>query len=155
MCTGADEINNSLPKHFKVSPVAVIPQTGRRGRIILNLSFPARRPPTKGQKRRMGEVIQDSVNATTQRLAPTETVKEIGNVLPRLFHFMAHFMASTPEDQEIRLSKADLSDEFWRLLVEPEQKWNFCYVMPDPPGACTRIVVPSALQMGWAEKSPA
>ena len=145
-----DEIKDSLPKHFKVSPVAVIPQTGRRGRIILDLSFPVRRPPIKGQKRRMGEVIQESINVTTQKLAPTEPVKEIGNVLPRLFHFMA----STPEDQEIRLSKVDLSDGFWRLLVEPAQKWNFCYVMPDPPGARTRIVVPSALQMGWAE-SPA
>jgi hypothetical protein len=31
---------------------------------------------------------------------------------------------------------------------------NCCYVMPDPPGALVPIVVPSALQMGWAE-SPA
>ena len=65
----------------------------------------------------MGEVIQESVNSTTQRLAPTKSVHEIGKVLPRLFHFIA----LTPEDQEIRLSS---------------------------------IVVPSALQMGWAE-SPA
>jgi hypothetical protein len=28
---------------------------------------------------------------------------------------------------------------------------NFCYVMPDESGARLRIVVPSALQMGWAE----
>jgi hypothetical protein len=145
-----DDIKDDLPAHFKVSPVAVIPQTGRRGRIILDLSFPVRRPPKQGKSRRMGEVIQESINDTTSKLAPTEPVHEIGKVLPRLFHFMA----STPEDQEIRLSKVDLSDGFWRLLVEPAQKWNFCYVMPDPPGARVRIVVPSALQMGWAE-SPA
>jgi hypothetical protein len=145
-----DEIKLHLPANFKVSPVAVIPQTGRRGRIILDLSFPVRREPQKGAKRKMGEVIQKSVNDTTQKLAPTEPVHEIGKVLPRLFHFMA----STPADQEIRLSKVDLSDGFWRLLVEPDQKWNFCYVMPDPPGARVRIVIPSALQMGWAE-SPA
>jgi hypothetical protein len=77
-------------------------------------------------------------------------VQSLGQVLPRLFHFMA----STPEDQEIRLAKVDLSDGFWRLIVNPEQKCNFCYVMPDPPGSRVRIVVPSALQMGWAE-SPA
>jgi hypothetical protein len=144
-----DEIKDDLPAHFKVSPVAVIPQTGRRGRIILDLSFPVRRPPQKsaGSKRRMGEVVTPSVNETTKKLAPTEPVHAIGKVLPRLFHFMA----STPADQEIRLSKVDLSDGFWRLLVEPSQKWNFCYVMPDPPGARVRIVVPSALQMGWAE----
>ena len=63
-------------------------------------------------------------------------------------------MPSTPEDQEIRLSKIDLSDGFWRLFVELAQKWNFCYVMLDPPGAPSRMVVPSALQMGW-EESPA
>jgi hypothetical protein len=63
-------------------------------------------------------------------------------------------MATTPEDQEIRLSKVDLWDRLWRLVVKPEQKWNFCYVMPDPTGSRVRIVVPSALQMGWAE-SPA
>jgi len=145
-----DEIRDNLPTHFKVSPVAVIPQTGRRGRIILDLSFPVRRPPKPGTKRRMGDIMQESVNDTTRRLAPTQPVNEIGKVLPRLFHFMA----TTPEDQEIRLSKVDLSDGFWRLLVEPTQKWNFCYVMPDPPGSRIRIVVPSALQMGWAE-SPA
>ena len=70
----------------------------------------------------MGEVIQESVNATTHRLAMTEPVKEIGNILPRL----VHFMALTPEDQEIRLGEVDLSGGFWRLLVEPVQKWNFC-----------------------------
>ncbi len=40
------------------------------------------------------------------------------------------------------------------MLVEDEAKWNFAYVMPDPPGSPVRLVVPSALQMGWAE-SPA
>ncbi len=144
-----DEIKDNLPDHFKVSPVAVIPQTGRRGRIILDLSFPVRRPPKKSS-RRMGEVVAQAVNDTTKKLAPQEPVREIGQVLPRIFHFMA----TTPADQEIRWSKVDLSDGFWRLIVAPEQKWNFCYVMPDPPGARVRIVVPSALQMGWAE-SPA
>jgi hypothetical protein len=40
------------------------------------------------------------------------------------------------------------------MLVEDNAKWNFAYVMPDPPGSPVRLVVPSALQMGWAE-SPA
>jgi hypothetical protein len=148
-----DEIRDHLPTNFKISPVAVIPQTGRRGRIILDLSFPVRRPPAKqvgSKRRRMGEVVAESVNDTTTKLAPQGPVQSLGQVLPRLFHFMA----STPEDQEIRLAKVDLSDGFWRLIVNPEQKYNFCYVMPDPPGSRVRIVVPSALQMGWAE-SPA
>lgn len=110
-------------------------------------SFPVRRPPQKGKKRHMGETVQPSINESTNKLAPTKPVHEIGQVLPRLFHFVA----ATPEDQEMRFSRVDLSDGFWRLCVEPTQKWNFCCVMPDPPGTRVRIVVPSALQMGWAE----
>ena len=128
-----DEIKNQLPTNFKVSPVAVIPQTGRRGRIILDLSFPVRRPPdqqSQSKRRRMGEVMAESVNDTTKKLAPAGPVHEIGQVLPRLLHFMA----STPKDHEIRLRKVDLSDGFWRMLVAPKEKWNFCYVMPDPLG---------------------
>ena len=63
-------------------------------------------------------------------------------------------MNETEADEVVMLSKIDLSDGFWRMLVEGESVWNFCYVMPDPPGHPIRIVVPSALQMGWA-KSPA
>ena len=92
-------------------------------------------PPQKGEKHLMGEVVQEAANDTTRELAPTEPVQEIGKVLPHLFHFKA----SAPEDQEIRLSKADLlPDGFWCLLVEPVQKQNFCHVMPDPPGARAR-----------------
>ena len=32
-----------------------------------------------------------------------------------------------------------------------DQKWNFAYVMPDKEGERTRIVVTSALQMGWLQ----
>jgi hypothetical protein len=147
-----DDIKDDLPANFKCSPVALVPQVNRRGRIILNLSFPVRRPPEpgSGKRRRMGPVLQESVNDTSERLAPSHPVKELGKVLPRLFEFMA----STPEAEEIRFSKIDLSDGFWRMVVAPEHKWNFCYVMPDPPGSPIRIVVPSALQMGWTE-SPA
>ena len=62
-------------------------------------------------------------------------------------------MAKTPEGQEILLSKVDLSDGFWRIIVQEEARWNFCNVMPDPPGDPIHIVLPSALQMGWMERS--
>jgi hypothetical protein len=126
--------------------VAVIPQDGRRGRIILDLSFAVRLDQQRNQ-RKAGAVLQEAVNDTTVPLAPRTPVREIGKVLPRIFEFMA----GTPEGQEILLSKVDLSDGFWRIIVQEEARWNFCYVMPDPPGAPIRIVVPSALQMGWME----
>jgi hypothetical protein len=73
-----------------------------------------------------------------------------GDVLPQLFEFMA----SAPPGQEILLSKVDLLDGFWRIIVEEAARWNFCYVMPDPPDLPIRIVIPSASQMGWMESPP-
>jgi hypothetical protein len=101
----------------------------------------------KPNQHKAGKVLQEAVNDTTVPLAPRRLVREIGKVLPRIFEFMA----STPEGQDILLSKVDLSDGFWRIIIEESARWNFCYVMPDPPGASICIVVPSALQMGWME----
>jgi hypothetical protein len=124
-----------------------MPQMGQRGWTILDLSFPVRRPPSqKRKKRQMGEAVQQLIDESTNKLTPTEPVHKISQVLPRPFHFMA----AIPADQEIRSSKVDLSDGFWRLCIDSTQKWNFCHVMPDPPGSRARIVVPSPLQMGWA-----
>jgi hypothetical protein len=148
-----DDIKTHLHPNFKISPVAVIPQTGRPVQIILDLPFPVQRPPTNKWlwgKPQQSEVVQESINNSTVRLDPDAAVKAIKQVLPRLFQFMA----DTPEDEIIGFSKIDLSDGFWRMTVEEGQQWNFCYVMPDPPGAPIRIAVPSALQMGWAESPP-
>lgn len=72
-----DDIRHRLHKNFKVSPVAVVPQPNRRGRIILDLSFPVRRQGKSSRRHyRMGEIIQESVNDTTVRLAPPEAVKQ-------------------------------------------------------------------------------
>ena len=38
-----DDLKKSIPRHLKLSPVAVVPQRDRRGRIILDLSFPVLR----------------------------------------------------------------------------------------------------------------
>jgi hypothetical protein len=42
------------------------------------------------------------------------------------------------------------------MIIEEESRWNFTYVLPGlvPPGSPLRLVIPSALQMGWNE-SPA
>jgi hypothetical protein len=51
----------------------------------------------------------------------------------------------------IYFSKQDISDWFWQLMVQPEDSYNFAYVIPQLPGKPIKIVVPSALQMGWVE----
>jgi hypothetical protein len=42
----------------------------------------------------------------------------------------------------------------WRMVVEPEARWNVAYVMPSARGEPVRLVIPRAVQMGWNE-SPA
>jgi hypothetical protein len=148
-----DKLLEIRPPNLKVSPLAVIPQRNRRGRMILDLSFAVRKGKTgRGRKRsRKDEVIlQESVNDSTARLAPGAPVKELGNVLPRLLDFMN----SVPAEEHIYFSKMDLADGYWRMVVEPDARWNFAYVMPSRPGEPIKLVIPRALQMGWNE-SPA
>jgi hypothetical protein len=121
--------------------------------MILDLSFAVRRGKTsRGKKRsqRNEVILHESVNDSTVRLAPDVPAKELGNVLPRLLDFMMN----VPAEEHIHFSKMDLADGYWRMLVKPDARWNFAYVMPSPPGTPTRLVIPRALQMGWNE-SPA
>jgi hypothetical protein len=149
-----EDLKQLRPKNLKVSPIAVVPQRNQRVRMILDLSFPVRRGRKQNRRRKRSqnddEIIQASVNDTTVRLAPEAPVKELGNVLPRIFDFMA----DVPADEHIHFSKMDLADGYWRMVVEPESRWNFAYMMPSHPGEPLKLVVPSALQMGWNE-SPA
>ncbi len=90
---------------------------------------------------------QESVNNTTAIQAPKEAVREIGKVLPRLLTYMR----DTPAGLHILMSKLDISDGFWRLIVRDADCFNFAYVLPQREGKPIRIVVPSAVQMGWVE----
>jgi hypothetical protein len=148
-----EDLRRLRPKNLKVSPLAVVPQRNRRGRMILDLSFAVRRQPHQGRRRKRNlddDILQASVNDTTIQQAPDVPVKELGNVLPRVLDFMA----TVPEEEHIYFSKLDLADGYWRMIVEREARYNFAYVMPDVPGAEIKVVIPSALQMGWNE-SPA
>jgi hypothetical protein len=140
-----EDIKCLQPSSLKISPVAVVPKKDRRSRIILDLSFPVYRTRTKPSKHE--EPIHASVNETTNRLAPDKPVREIGNV----FHRVMHLLNSAEAGEVVMLSKIDLSDGFWRLIVEDGAQRNFSYVMPNPVGHPLRIVVPSALQTGWVD----
>ncbi|KAI2503043.1 hypothetical protein MHU86_11391 [Fragilaria crotonensis] len=115
------------PEHLKVSPLAVIPQVGRRGRLLLDLSFAVQAPAAGGKRARRAnrptEPLAPSVNDTTTKLSPEYPVKEVGRVLVRLLQFMA----AVPAEEIINFAKIDLSDGFWRMLVADDSKWNFAY----------------------------
>jgi hypothetical protein len=139
------DVQKLRPSNLKISPLAVVPQKDRRGRLILDLSFPVYPERTRANSR--PQPLQQGVNNTTTRLAPDAPVREIGNVFRRVLSLLN----GSEANEVVMLSKIDLSDGFWRMLVQKTSIWNFAHVMPDPPGHPTRIVIPSALQMGWAE----
>ena len=87
------------------------------------------------------------MNASTTALSPKPPAQELGRVLPRIFDFMA----AVPPEESIMFRKIDLSDGFWRMRVPASDRWNFAYVLPQPPGELLRLVIPSALQIGWIE----
>jgi len=137
-----EDLQRLRPHNLKISPVAVVPQTGRRGKIILDLSFPVYQDVNG-----VVTAVQSSVNDTTELSAPGIPVKEIGKVLPRLLHCMR----DTPAGLHILLSKLDISDGFWRLIVQDADSYNFVYVLPQEAGEPCQVVVPAAVQMGWVE----
>ncbi len=92
-------------------------------------------------------ITQESMNNTTVLQAPLALVKEIGRVLPHLLHYMR----DTPAGLHILFCKLDISNGFWRLTVREKDDFNFAYVLPQWEGEPVRIVVPSAVQMGWVE----
>jgi hypothetical protein len=145
------DVQARQPAHLKISPLAVIPQVGRRGRLLLDLSFAVQAPSGTGKRARRSRTLAaplaPSVNATTLRQSPEYPVKELGRVLPRILRFLA----DVPPEETIMFAKIDLSDGFWRMLVMESDKWNFAYVLPADAGEPTKIVIPHALQMGWTE----
>jgi hypothetical protein len=72
--------------------------------MIQDLSFAEHWQQRRGRGRKRGrddDIIQASVNDTTVRQAPDIPVKELGNVLPRIFAFMAN----VPAGEHIHFSK--------------------------------------------------
>jgi hypothetical protein len=137
-----EDIRKLRPCNIKILPVAVVPQVGRRGRIILDLSFPVYQKVNG-----IVTAVQASVNDTTVLNAPSTPVRDIGKVLPRLLHYMR----DTPAGLHILFSKLDISDGCWHLIVRESNSYNFAKVLPQAKGEPCRIVVPAAVQMGWVK----
>ena len=136
-----DEIKGNHPRQLKVSPVAAIPHKSRAYRSILDLSFSLRL--TEGG-------TLPSVNETTTKLAPRGAIDQLGHSLKRIIHAFAE----AEVDAVILMAKWDIQDGFWRLNCRTGEEWNFSYVLPQPEGEPTRLVVPTSLQMGWVESPP-
>ena len=147
-----DELfGGTIPPELKISRVAAIPQPNRRDRLILNLSAPVEMLHARSRRGKKRKRVHPSVNETTQDAEDQAAVKELGTALPSLLLFMFE----TDCTWEIDWQKIDLSDGFWRMVVEEGKEYNFVYQLPRrPDDAQDHFVVPSALQMGW-KNSPA
>ena len=139
-----DDIRDDPPLKLKVSPLAMIPHKSRKYRAILDLSF---------QLMLAGYKLP-SVNSATTPCAPEEAIDQIGSVLPRLIEAVAMAPEGSEWGDHIFFSKLDIKDGFWRMVCGDGDEWNFAYVLPNHPGEPVELVVPSALQMGWAESPP-
>jgi hypothetical protein len=46
----------------------------------------------------------------------------------------------------------DISNGFWRLIVQEYDSYNFAYVLPQEASEPCWIVIPAVVQMGWVER---
>ena len=65
-----DDLKGDPPSNLKISPVTVIPQPDRRGRIILDFLFPVYRRAARGRLRQIQKIVQETVNKSSVGLAP-------------------------------------------------------------------------------------
>ena len=139
------DIKHKPPTQLKMSPVAMVPHKSRQFRTILDLLF---------SLRYKGGAIP-AVNDSTTRQAPAESMVQLGNCIRRIVSTMAN---NCDPQQPFAFAKIDIKDGFWRMMVSPEDAWNFCYALPSPEPLASlddvQIVVPSSLQMGWCESPP-
>jgi hypothetical protein len=139
------DIKTNIPPKLKISPIAMIPHKSRKFRGILDLSF---------QLKRNKQQTQKSVNESTTKLACQESMNQLGSALKRIIAVLADGQST---QKQFVYSKLDIKDGFWRMIVNEDDAWNFCYVIPnkatnDIDNTC--IVVPNSLQMGWTESPP-
>ena len=138
-------IKDCIPEKLKISPIAMIPHKSRKFRAILDLSFNLFH---KGRK-------YTSVNETTNKKSKSESMTQLGQTIKRIVATMAK---NHNPSKPFKFAKIDIKDGFWRMAVNDENAWNFCYVLPETTSTNSiddiTIVVPNSLQMGWCESPP-
>ena len=92
-----------------------------------------------------------SANDATKKMSPMEAMEKIGSVLPRLIEALVY---APVEGGDIQMIKLDIKEGFWRMVCAKGQECNFTYVFPNHPDKPIKLVVPSALQMGWFLSPP-
>ena len=97
------DIMKNFPKQLKISPVAMIPHKSRAFCTILDLTF---------RLRHKGKLLE-SVNSATTKMAPAESMIQLGNLIVLLAD-------NCNPDQPFMFAKLDIKDGFWRMAVNEE-----------------------------------
>ena len=143
-----EDIKHNMPPKLKISPVAMIPHKSKAFRCILDLSFTLHH---RGN-------TYPSVNDSTIKHSKAESMIQLGLALQRIVAAMADEWKRTDGRSTWNFAKLDIKDGFWRMAVNDNDAWNFCYVLPSLKPSTnlgdTEIVVPNSLQMGWCESPP-
>ena len=117
---------------LRLSPMGVVPQRGRRPRLIVDYTF-------------------YQVNHDTLRLTPPEAM-QFGRALERILYMIRH---SNPKFGHVHLGKADLSDGFYRLQVADTGILKLAVAFPKYPNEEQLVALPLSLPMGWVDSPPA
>ena len=119
-------------KGVRVSPMGVVPQVGRRDRMVADHSF-------------------SGVNAETVPVVAVESM-QFGHALERI---LREILLANPEHGPVKMLKVDLSDGFYRLHLVPSDAPKLSLAFPRLPGLPDLVAVPLVLTMGWKNSPPA
>lgn len=119
-------------KGLRVSPPGVVPQHGRRPRLIADLTWA-------------------DVNRDTVKLAPNEAM-QFGRALQRI---ISTIVRANPIHGPVHLMKVDLSDGFYRVALNARDSCKLALVLPPLANYTEPLVaLPITLPMGWVESPP-
>ena len=130
-----DDIKQNPPSNLKFSPLAIIPQNIRKYRAILDLSFALK----------VAGWDLPLVKEGRKETSPDEALELVETVMPRIIEALSTTMLS---EDPIHFSKLDIKDGFWIMVCAVGKEWNFAYFLPNRLEAPTKLVIPSAMQMG-------
>ena len=124
------ELVKKLPG-LRLSPLGLVPQRGRRDRMICDYSY-------------------FGVNSETFELAPKEAM-QFGRTLLRLLHRIYY---ADPSFGPVYISKINLSDGFYRLWISPSDTTRLAVIFPTRSGEPQLIGIPLTHPMGWISLPP-
>ena len=125
----------------------MIPHKSRDYWTIIDSSF----------KLKINDTTMPSINEGTVQTTPQDSMRESGRVTERMVSLMD---ASPTGSSDFLFSKLDIKDGFWRVKIDENDAYHFCYVLPPEDSKeimdinKVTIIIPGSLQMGWTESPP-